>query len=402
MNVKAVLFVTLCSILIVTASAESDVCSVGEEACLLEDNSSFFASEHSSLYPANTTCVVYFYGDGCPKCAQIKPFIEDMASKYSDRIHVHWLELYHNKSNYDLYTEYTERVGIPQDKRGIPLVIIGDDYYMGLQGISDNLEAAIMSERPGESVCPFDSRLGCHADKYDPRQVNPERTVKVTTPLVILTGIVDGINPCAFAVLIFLLTYLTTIARSKKKMLTVGSTYIVTVYVVYFLAGVGLLGALQFTGFTSLFYKVAAAVAIIAGMVNLKDYFWYGKGISLAIPESKKGTLERWAVKMTAPAAVVLGFLVAMFELPCTGGVYLAILAMMSDSMTLSAGIPYLLLYNLMFVMPLIVIFIAVYFGFGAERLEAWRQSEKKKMRLALGLLLVGLGLYMLRSIYVI
>lgn len=390
----ALIFWALLSIV----SADSDTCSLEGDVCI-PDSPTFLIETHSTDFSENTTCVVYFYGEGCPKCAQIKPLIEELEQKYSGKIHIHWLELYHNNSNYNLYVEYAERVDIPQDKRGIPFAIVGNNYFMGLKDVRDNLETAILSADPADDICPFHGRLGCHTEQYDPTQVNPERKVSVTVPLVILTGLVDGINPCAFAVLIFLLTYLTTVAKSRRKMITVGLTYILTVYIVYFLAGVGLLGALHYSGFTNLFYKFAATVAILAGLVNLKDYFWYGKGISLKIPDSKKKTLENWAVKMTVPAAIVLGFLVAMFELPCTGGVYLAILAMMSDTMTLAAGIPYLLLYNLMFILPLIVIFLAVYSGLGAERLEAWRQSEKKKMKLAMGILLVGLGIYMLYSI---
>ncbi|MFH1125956.1 MAG: cytochrome c biogenesis protein CcdA, partial [Candidatus Altiarchaeota archaeon] len=145
--------------------------------------------------------------------------------------------------------------------------------------------------------------------------------------------------------------------------------------------------------------KIAAVVAILAGLVNIKDYFWYGKGFTLKIPESKKKTIESWVHKANIPGALVLGFLVSMFELPCTGGVYLAILALMADTMTRLKAILYLLIYNVMFVAPLLVILVLILKGMKAEHIENWRQSKKNFMKLAMGLLLLVLGTVMLLGI---
>jgi len=218
----------------------------------------------------------------------------------------------------------------------------------------------------------------------------------ITVPIIVGSAAIDSVNPCAFAVLIFLLTYLMFLG-SKKKVIQIGIIYISVVYVTYFLAGVGFLSAIQSFHITRLIYYISAVAVIIAGLINIKDFFWYGKGISLEIPQSKKAIIEKYVKKASIPAAVVLGFLVAAFELPCTGGIYLAILGLLSENTDKVLGIFYLLLYNLIFILPLIIIVILVVGGTKKTiELEQWRLKKRKWMRLAMGLTMLTLGILML------
>lgn len=216
----------------------------------------------------------------------------------------------------------------------------------------------------------------------------------LTIPALIGGAAIDSINPCAFAVLIFLVGYLLAIG-SPKLILRVGLVYIFTVFAVYFSAGLGLLKILTTFGFAGIIYKVAAVILIFVGLVNVKDFFWYGKGFTLAIPESKKPLIEKYVRKASIPAAIVLGFLVSAFELPCTGGVYIAILGLLANKQNLQA-IPYLLLYNFIFVLPLFIILGLVYFGVSAKQMEEWRTKNRKWLRLVLGLGSLVLGILML------
>lgn len=216
----------------------------------------------------------------------------------------------------------------------------------------------------------------------------------LTIPALIGGAAIDSINPCAFAVLIFLLGYLLAIG-SPKLIIRVGLTYIVTVFVVYFLAGFGILRALTVFGVAGIIYKIAGIILIFVGLVNIKDFFWYGKGFTLAIPESKKPLIQKYIRKASIPAAIVLGFLVSAFELPCTGGVYLAILGLLANNEKVQA-IPYLLLYNFIFVLPLFIILAFVYFGVSANQMEEWRKKNRKWLRLVLGLGAVALGVLIL------
>jgi len=378
-------------------SAEGDSCAVGGDVCTIDE-----AVEQAINVPGgglehefNVTCIVYFYGTGCPKCAETAPFVQEMRDKYCDRVNVHFIEIYHNDSNYELYDRYCESKGIPMDKRAIPLVAIGTKYFMGANQVKDSLENEILKENPLESVCPITGELGCHLE-YNPTDISPSKKTDVSIPLIVVAGIVDSINPCAFAVMIFLLTFLLEVSSSRRRVLKAGLAYIGAVYVTYFLSGLGFLSVVQYMGVTGWVVKIAAVVAILAGLVNIKDYFWYGRGFTLRIPESKSKTIEAWVHKANIPGAIVLGFLVSMFELPCTGGVYLAILALMADTMTKVKATLYLLLYNVMFTVPLVVILALVLRGMKAEQIESWRQSRKNLMKLGMGLLLVALGLAML------
>lgn len=219
--------------------------------------------------------------------------------------------------------------------------------------------------------------------------------MNLTIPAIVGAAIIDSLNPCAFAVLIFLIGYLSLIG-SPRRILRVGLIYILTVFVVYFLTGLGLLKVLTSINLTLFISKTAAFLLIILGLINLKDFFWYGKGISLAIPGSKKPLLEKYIHQASVPGAIILGFLVAAFELPCTGGIYLAVLCLMAEKCTRWQGIFYLLLYNLIFVLPLLVILVLGYFGSSSQKLELWRLKYRRWMRLAAGIFLIIFGILML------
>jgi cytochrome c biogenesis protein CcdA len=191
-----------------------------------------------------------------------------------------------------------------------------------------------------------------------------------------------------------MLQYVGSIA-SKRRMINSGLIYITIVYITYLLAGLGILRGFQSLSLTELVYNIAAVLAIVAGVINIKDYFFYGKWFSLEIPKEHSRTIEKYVKQATLPAAVVLGVLVTAVELPCTGGAYFAILAMLQWAPFWRA-FSYLALYNFFFVLPLIVILILFTMGYSADALESMRLEKRKYMRLGIGLLLFFLGAGML------
>jgi cytochrome c biogenesis protein CcdA/glutaredoxin len=333
-------------------------------------------------------CVYYFYGQSCPHCARIKPFIDEMMNRYP-RIQVFSYEIYFNATNQAMFRDFITRYEISQE--GVPALFIGDRALIGENTIRDNLEASIQYFYTHDPICP----TTYIKNEGGPHDISPGQAINLTIPSVIVAAVVDSINPCAFAVLIFLLVYLTSL-QVRNRMLSVGVAYILSVFTVYLLSGMGFFALVQTTGLTDIVFKAAAIIAILAGIVNLKDFFWYGKGISLSIPESQKESIKNFVMKASIPSAIILGGLVSMFELPCTGGIYLAILSLLSSKMTLIQGIPYLLVYNVIFVLPLFVILFGVYYGVSPETLESWRGGERKWMRLAMGIVMVALGGLML------
>ncbi|MDO8516311.1 MAG: hypothetical protein Q7S28_03610 [bacterium] len=226
--------------------------------------------------------------------------------------------------------------------------------------------------------------------------------------LIIGAALVDSINPCVFGVLIFLLAFMTKVFKTPKRMLLGGLFYAFVVYATYLALGFGILRVTVSTGFSSAFYIFAAVIAIIAGLFEIKDYFWYGKGFSLQMlpgggERIKMYTayIEKMEEKHPALAVLmigVLGVFVVLVELPCTGAPYFAILGMLSKG-AYAEAVPYLLLYNFVFILPLFVIIGIAYFGTASNRLEAWRQEHRGLMRLGIGLFLVVLGAYMIYSL---
>lgn len=384
------------------ALAETDSCLIENDTCTVDvptnNSDSHIVMNHSE----DSLCIIYFYGDGCSVCAKTAPFIEELEEKYDDKIHFTKLEIYNNLKNYQTYNDFCSVQNIKLTERGIPLVAVGDEVYMGYSQIKNNLEPKINELLKEEAlICPLGTdhvgvcgTLDVNESEIDP--AIPGLKKELTWPLVIITGLVDGINPCAFAVLIFLITFLISVSSNKKRMIKAGSAYIFAVYISYLLAGLGLISILQFIGFANIIVKIAAVIAIIAGLINVKDFFWYGKGFSLEIPKSKKPLIERWTSRANVPGAIILGLIVSMVELPCTGGVYLAILALLASTATKLQAVGYLLVYNLMFVLPLIIILLAVIFGMKAEHIENFRQSKKGWMKLLMGLVLLALGVFML------
>jgi cytochrome c biogenesis protein CcdA len=318
--------------------------------------------------------IYYFYAIGCSHCANVE------ASGVLQRIEnnsncLEKLEIKSNPENVKLFNELADKLNIPNNLRGTPLAITkcgsNYSYLVGDTPIINSLEKAV-------DECKNMATSTCSTPNE-----------KITLLAVILAAMADGIiNPCALGVLAFLLIVLSIIG-SKKRMIKITSIYILTIFIIYFASGLGLFAIVQSFKITYWVYNLAAIILIIVSLIEIKDYFWYGKGIKLGIPKSKKPLLEAYTRKASIPAAIILGFFVALFELPCTGAFYISILAMLADSMTRASAIPYLLLYNFIFVLPLIIISAIVIFGFPPEKIQNWSESNKRIFRLITGIIML-------------
>lgn len=222
----------------------------------------------------------------------------------------------------------------------------------------------------------------------------------LTLPVVIGAAAVDAINPCAFAVLILLMT--TVLASGeRKKALYAGIAFTFAIYVSYFLMGLGLFSALQASGLTKTFYIVVTVLAFIVGLMNLKDYFWYGKGFLMEVPLSWRPKMKSIIKRVVSiPGAAITGLFVSLFLLPCTSGPYIVILGLLAKEATKATGIVYLLIYNFVFILPMLAITWIVYKGLSTtEKLERMRQSKLRIMHLIAGIIIIAVGIFMLVSL---
>src|SRR3989338_11146003 len=162
---------------------------------------------------------------------------------------------------------------------------------------------------------------------------------QLTIGIVLGAALIDSINPCVFGVLIFLVAFMTKLFKSPRRMLLGGLLYTAVVYVSYLLLGFGILKLVLNTDIAAMFYWLAALIAIVAGLLEIKDYFWYGQGFSLQIIPgggerikyytSKIEKLERGNTALLILTTALLGVFVVLVELPCTGAPYLAVLGLL-------------------------------------------------------------------------
>jgi cytochrome c biogenesis protein CcdA len=230
---------------------------------------------------------------------------------------------------------------------------------------------------------------------------------KITLPTVIVAAAVDGINPCAFTVLLLFITaMLATIQAGEQnlrairtRILSMGGIYIAAVFLTYLGLGVGLLKSLDFFTREHLPARFGALAAILFGLWMLKDFFLPDLGWRLQAP-SQVGTMARqMAKKATVPALILGGFLIGLCTVPCSGAVYLGVLSLLALQPSALLGFSYLVLYNLIFVLPLVVILIAASARPTLNRLAHWNLHHKEWVRLALGGGVVMMGLIILATV---
>lgn len=220
--------------------------------------------------------------------------------------------------------------------------------------------------------------------------------VEATLPTigtVIVTAIVDSINPCAIGVLILMISTMLASHAGTRKIMKFGLMYTAAVYVTYFSAGIGLLAFISSVPLVIAEYiTIAVSLLVVAGgIIEIKDFLWYGRGFSLAIPPEMAKKIHGYVQRVDMRMAIFLGVFVTAVELPCTGGPYLAILTILSQNFSWQV-VGLLALYNLIFITPLVIILLMVYSGKKITGIKKWKHKARGWMRLLAGITLILLG----------
>jgi cytochrome c biogenesis protein CcdA len=347
-------------------------------------SSSVFAASGSASQQ-NIPEVHVFQRAGCIHCANMEKFLEDISSKYNFKV-IHYD--ISDPKNADLLQKFA--VAYSTEVQGVPTIFVGDQVFVGdAPTTKQALESQIQN---------------CISDKCEIKSVdNKVPAAMVTIPALLGAAAVDAINPCAFAVLIILLTTVLSAGKeNKKKALISGLVFSAAVYISYFLMGLGLYSAVQVTGVTHIFYIIVSLLALVIGLFNIKDYFWYGKWFIMEVPRAWRPRMKILLKSVTSvPGAFFVGIVVSLFLLPCSSGPYIVIIGLLSKAATRASAIPLLLLYNLIFILPMVIITLAIYFGLTTtEKAEQWRQRELKVLHLIAGIIILLLGIGMLASLY--
>jgi cytochrome c biogenesis protein CcdA/thiol-disulfide isomerase/thioredoxin len=331
---------------------------------------------------------VFFYGESCSHCEKVKPVITNISSRYPE-LNLTWLEVNSNAENRQQLIDMSSRFGIPNP--GVPTIFIGNHVLIGEAEITNRFEAEVIAER--ERIA-----TGVPVMTPTPAPVSPgslPAAPVLSIYLVVFAALVDSTNPCGLSVLVFLLVSMAA-AGERKRILLVGGVYIAAMFLFHLFVGIGLFSALALSGLTRPFSLIGGAIALILGIVTLADVLRNRETYLLSIPESGKGLLGTYIRKATLPAAFALGILAGILGFSCTGGIYISILGLMGRDMTVMAGLPWLILYNLVFVLPLVLVTLLVAYGISPDRAERWRTENKRSVRILVGVIMVTLGLVIL------
>ena len=212
-------------------------------------------------------------------------------------------------------------------------------------------------------------------------------------PLVLVAALIDSINPCAFGILLLTVAFLLSIGKARLGILKIGGAYVMGILAVYFLIGLGILQALHLFNTPHFMAKLGAGLLIILGAINLISEFFPSFPLKPRIPHAAHKKMAELMEKASIPTAFVLGALVGLCEFPCTGGPYLMVLGLLHDNTTYLTGVGYLILYNAVFIIPLVIVLLIASDATLVEKVRAWKQSETKHMRLWGGIAMIILGL---------
>ena len=226
-----------------------------------------------------------------------------------------------------------------------------------------------------------------------------------TLPTVVVAALLDSINPCAFTLLLIFIASVTTflqtvegksLQETRSVLYRYGAVYIGAIFFTYLILGLGFLKVSSFFAGNHLGSRLAALVAVLLGLWMVKDALLPEVGLRLQAPKRVGVLVQQLARRATLPGMVGLGVLVGLCTVPCSGAVYLSVLAMLSLQQTFLQAFAYLTLYNALFVLPLGVILVAASARPTLNRVARWNLHHREGLRLGMGLGVCALGLIIL------
>ncbi|MGV8025147.1 MAG: hypothetical protein AB2L18_01150 [Anaerolineaceae bacterium] len=373
---------------------------------LLFSISAVFAQTDQTV-PLN---IYFFWGDGCPHCAEEELFLETLKEKYPS-VTINDYEVWYNEENQKTLSEFGKILDF--DPSGVPVTIIGDQVWIGFsEEYKTEMENAIQNLLQNPDGFDVGSQVFSNQSQGAGNQ-NSGEIVKLPIfgevdlqkqSLIISTaiiGFVDGFNPCSLWVLSVLLA-LTIHSGSRKKTLIVGLTYLIVTAIIYGLFITGVFTLLSYVGYLRWIQAIVAAIAIVFGMVNLKDYFWYKEGLSFTISEKKKpGLYKNMRSTVVTPrsllgligSSAVLAVGVSFIEFSCTAG-FPVIWSNLVSANHISV-VSYLLLlglYMLIYLLDEIVVFGVTVFTMQASHVE---EKHGRVLKLISGVIMLILGIVM-------
>jgi len=348
----------------------------------------------------------FFYDFRCKECERIF-YLLNYLEKIYPAITIKKFNL-QERENKIIFEGVGEKIRIPERKRLIPAtLIIGTDYLQGKDINLKNIETLIKKYEKTTPICIWDLKKE-ETEEAEKNIIGRFKSFNIFA--VILAGLIDGINPCAFAVLVFFISYLTVIKKRKKDILLVGFSFMFTVFLVYFLIGSGAFSFLsQFTSykiFSRVLNILVGSGAVILGIFSFLDFLKARKGktkeIKLQLPKFIKTKIHSTIInKMNLPnyifGSFLSGIIISLFEFSCTGQVYLPTIVFVINHTSLkTTGLFFLFLYNLMFIIPLLIILLLSLIGITSKKFAHFSSKNFLLTKLLLSVFFITLGIYLI------
>lgn len=362
---------------------------------------------------ADASSVYIFYSPGCHRCNEVKTkLMPGIENRYKDRIRFEYYDI-SEIENYKLLISLREKYD-PALKITVPVFFLNGHFITGEGNLDKELEGFI---------------LKYSADaKGNTEKVSPADLIAYFKDFKFLTvagaGLIDGINPCAFTVIVFFISYLALQGYRKRDLIAIGLAFIFAVFLTYFLLGLGLFGFLyRIKGiwYVLKFINLSLGIfSVVLGFICIYDFFKFketkdSERLILQLPASVKRRIhkvigvhyrsnknsgneaaKRHILKMLV-SAFITGFLVSILEAVCTGQTYLPTIAFVLKTTDLKLpALGYLFIYNLMFILPLIIIFICALFGVSSSQFAGFLKNKMLTIKILMALLFFGLGIFLI------
>lgn len=351
--------------------------------------------------------VVYFYSPTCLDCKEAKPSIDAAEKEWGDQIQLIRFSIATNEGMEKLLA-FREAYATPQ--AAVPIVFVGDQQLAGPDAIEEQLDSLIATQRGrldakrSGALNESQDHPGAHTDG---RGLIQKEFKRLTIPAIGAAGLIDGINPCAFATIVFLISMLTKLGKKRHDVLVVGATFSIAVFATYLLVGVGLLAIVKRFAFdlglaTTLVIAIATFTIILA-FWSLWDgirIWWTGKmpRFHLGLPKGITNRIHRimrkgFKTRNLILGTLVVGVIVSLLESVCTGQIYVPtiILVLRTPGSRLQA-LGYLVLYNVMFITPLLIVIALTYWGVGSQHLRAFAMKHLALSKFLMAGLFLGLA----------
>jgi cytochrome c biogenesis protein CcdA/glutaredoxin-related protein len=337
---------------------------------------------------AEKKTAVLFYADWCPHCQKVDEYFKQKGFYQKYDIQRLNFDEPANKELLSKIFEAEKQTG----GAGIPAIIVDDKLIAGDQPIITGFEGAI--EGSNGTAAEFIANV-----KNGNNNGDVIKKPKTDLPIWLLLGaaFADAANPCALAVLILLLATVIT-AKGKNRALLSGLMFSLAIFLSYLVMGLGVYKAIGMFGAAKYLSIGVGVLAILISLANFKDVFWYGKFFIMEVPLSWRPKMQEIIKRATSPwSAFGIGFMVSLFLVPCASGPYVVILGKLAEKTDMAKTFSLLMLYNLVFVSPMLLITLFMYF-FNAKlsKLEKMRRENLRFLHAITGVIMLAVGAYLI------